>query len=42
MELWDQICAFLDWAKQEGELTDNPWVGLRVMTPREDLSGMTD
>ena len=30
-----QICAFLDWAKQEGELTDNPWTGLRVMAPPE-------
>lgn len=33
--IWDQICAFLDWAKQEGELTDNPWAGLRVMAPPE-------
>ena len=33
--IWEQICAFLDWAKQEGELTDNPWAGLRVMTPPE-------
>lgn len=31
----DHICAFLDWAKQEGELTDNPWQGLRVMAPPE-------
>jgi integrase len=33
--IWDQICAFLDWAKQEGELTENPWAGLRVMAPPE-------
>lgn len=33
--IWEQICAFLDWAKQEGELTDNPWTGLRVMAPPE-------
>mgnify|MGYP000165073292 FL=1 len=33
--IWEQICAFLDWAKQEGELTDNPWAGLRVMAPPE-------